>query len=197
MSARISDELGQMALELRRLGRPRVPEAARQRIWKSARARVALAAAAPARRPWQLSPFFRAFAGAVAVFGLLFAGALLVTARSLPGDALYPMARDLEARGLAWLPAPQRASLELQLLNRRAAEVRRLTKRGDPVPQELIAEIALGASEIAVAFEDRGGKPDFTRQVAALQLAAAAYPSSRQVAGALEMTTAAQRSSQQ
>ncbi len=192
-----TNELSQLASALRGLGKPRTPEAARSRILQTAQARVALAQAAPARRPWYQAPLFRTLVGAVAVFVMLSAGGLWLTLRSLPGDALYPVSRSLEARGLALMPAEQRAYLELQVLNRRAAEAQRLAQRRAVVPPEMIAELALGANRIAAEPEAWGGQAAAVgtvhRQVAALQLVASAQPANRQVAGALEMAATAQR----
>lgn len=197
LNVKDTDELMQLASTLRSLGNPRVAGEARTRIWQNAQAQVALAQAAPARSPWYAAPFFRVLVRAVALLAIVFVGASWLLWRSVPGDGLYPVARAIEARGLALLPAAQRPALELQFLNRRAASVQRLAERRDEVPQELVAEIAMAASQIAAEPEAWGGESAAAgavyRQITALQSVASAQPGNRQVAGALEIAAAAQR----
>ncbi|HUM37635.1 MAG TPA: hypothetical protein PLQ85_12255 [Anaerolineae bacterium] len=188
MSAQNMDEWRKLATALQGLDRPRVSEAARARIWQAA-----LAQAASPRRSAP-APFFRALARGIAIGVLLIAGAFWILWRSAPGDALYPVARELEARGRTLAPAGQQSFVELQVLNRRAAEVQRLVQRDAEVPQELIAELARGANKIAAEPEAWGGASAVAtveRQVSALQLAAATQPANRQTIGALEMAVAA------
>ncbi len=197
LSVKNTDELVQLASTLRSLGNPRVAEETRARIWQNAQAQVALAQAAPARVPWYAAPFFRGLLRVTALLAIVFVGTSWLLWRSVPGDGLYPVARALETRGLALLPAAQRPALELQLLDRRAAEAQRLAQRRVGVPQELVAEIALAANKIAAEPEAWGGESAaagvVNRQLTALQSVASAQPGNRQVAGALEMTAAAQR----
>ncbi len=188
MSVQNMDEWRRLATALQGLDRPRVSEAARARIWQEA-----LAQAASPRHSASAS-FFRTLARGVAVVVLLVVGAFWALWRSAPGDALYPVAQELEARGRTWVPEEQQSFLELQVLNRRAAEVQRLVQRDAEVPQEMIAELARGANKIAAEPEAWGGPSAVAtveRQVSALQLAAATQPANRQTIGALEMAVAA------
>ena len=140
--------IAEVVSRLEKLGQPALSATARQRIWQKARGQAGAAVVMPVPRSRRTLAFWRVLTGVLVAFILMFAGTVWVAAQSLPGDALYPLARGLETARLALAPAAQRASLELQFLDRRATEIRALVELGRPVPPEIIAEIVGGIEQL-------------------------------------------------
>ncbi|HQE92680.1 MAG TPA: DUF5667 domain-containing protein [Anaerolineae bacterium] len=122
------------------------------------------------------------------------------SAQSLPGDALYPLARGLEAVQLALIPATQRVSLEMQFLDRRAMEVQRLVELQRPVPPEIIAEISTTIEKMTQTPESFGGATVVAAHLAlqeeTLRQVTVQYPHDDAASAAFEAIVAAQLSLQ-
>lgn len=92
------------------------------------------AAAAPARRRVDLSALRRPLGvvvGAFAVFALMLGGAIVVSKKALPGDALYALKRANENVQLSMTHGTDRGRTYLQFASRRADEVRELLSHAD------------------------------------------------------------------
>ncbi len=189
--------IAEVASRLEKLGQPSLSPVARQRIWQKARAQASASVVKPVPRPRRTLAFWRVLAGVLVAFILMFVGTVWVAAQSLPGDALYPLARGLETARLALAPAAQRASLELQFLDRRAAEVRALVELGRPVPPEIIAEIVGGVEQMASDPDAWGGEALVAAYIAqqeeTLALVVTRYPDYYMAASALEIVRVARR----
>ena len=188
-------QMADVASRLEKLGQPRLSSAARQRIWQKACVQANVAATMAVPQPRHAPAFLRVLVSAMIAFGLLFAGTAWVAAQSLPGDALYPVARGLESVRLALTPAAQRTSLQLQFLDRRAAEIEALVQLDRPVPPELIAEIVAVVEQAANDPDAWGGEAavalHIARQEEALGLVVARYPNYNAAARAFQAVSAA------
>jgi len=189
--------IAEVVSRLEKLGQPALSATARQRIWQKARGQAGAAVVMPVPRSRRTLAFWRVLTGVLVAFILMFAGTVWVAAQSLPGDALYPLARGLETARLALAPAAQRASLELQFLDRRATEIRALVELGRPVPPEIIAEIVGGIEQLVSDPDAWGGEAVvaacMARQEETLALVVARYPEYDTAASALEIVRMAQR----
>ena len=193
-------QFSDVAVRLEGLRRLHLSAADRQRIWRTAYSYAQRGPQTSARRQGLTGSFLRLFASSLVVMAFLVTSVVWASTQSLPGDALYPLARGFESAQLALTPAPQRAEVELQLLNRRAMEVRQLIHHQRPVPPEIIIEISTAVEKMITAPESFGGatvvRGHLALQEEMLRRVVAQNPKSRAAAVVVGSTAAARVSLQ-
>lgn len=193
-------QINEVAVKLEWLGRPCLTTTARQRIWQKARSRAIEAMEKPAPKRLFSMSFARGLVSALVALAVVVGSVVGVSAQSLPGDTLYPLARGLETIQLALAPASQHPTLELQFLDRRAIEVQELIRRQRPIPPEIIAEISVAVEKMVEDQELYGGTAVVEAHLAlheeTLRLVTAQYPEYRVATVAFESVAATRLSLQ-
>jgi hypothetical protein len=152
------------ALALRAWSLPRLSPAAQTR--HQAQLRAALRGRTSPTRPHSRTPaLFRRAAVALAALLLLVlagVGTAQVAEASLPGEALYPVKRGVEAMRLGLTPPSERAALHTELADRRAEELLALAVQGaadaaliSEAASDLEAETAAALAGVGAARADR------------------------------------------
>jgi len=193
-------QINEVAVKLEWLACPCLTTTARQRIWQKARSRAVEAMEKPAPKRLFSMSFARGLVSALVALAVVVGGVVGVSAQSLPGDTLYPLARGLETIQLALAPVSQHPTLELQFLDRRAIEVQELIRRQRPVPPEIIAEISVAIEKMVEDQELYGGTAVVEAHLAlheeTLRLVTAQYPEYRVATVAFESVAATRLSLQ-
>jgi hypothetical protein len=122
---------------------PALSSQTRKRIWHKAQSAIASPAA---HRVFRLS---RAILYPVFILLLAFsflggyAGVVLASGASVPGEPLYLIERKAETIWLSLTPSSQRCEVQLVLLERRVYEAKALLDAGKPVPPGVLQEMEL------------------------------------------------------
>jgi hypothetical protein len=121
---------------------PTLSPQARQRIWRQAQ-RLAHTPVIPQRHPARLV-FYPAFVFLL-VMGLVsgYTGVVFASGASVPGEPLYPIARQTEMVWLTLTPESRRCEVQLVLLERRVYEAKALLDAGKTVPDDVLQEMEL------------------------------------------------------
>lgn len=125
-------------------GRGPAPSAqARQRIWRRAHSLVHTPITPRLRRPawFTLYPAFVLLLALSLVGG--YTGVVFASGASMPGEPLYPLARQTETVWLTLTPESRRCEVQLILLERRIYEAKALLDAGKTVPDDVLQEIEL------------------------------------------------------
>ncbi|HNT76208.1 MAG TPA: DUF5667 domain-containing protein [Anaerolineae bacterium] len=121
---------------------PQLSTQARQQIWRRAHG-LAHTPTVPQHHPaWFV--FYPAFV-LLLVFGFLggYSGVVFASGATVPGEPLYPIARQTETVWLNFTPESRRCEVQLVLLERRVYEAKALLDAGKIVPNDVLQEIEL------------------------------------------------------